>query len=475
MKASLSTNKIFDNFTFLTVVLAFIVVSCLIFTEQFYLPFVIVALILYLMLMIKFRLLGLITIIAFSMGLINVVALPTITIMGGDFDLRDFMFLFVWLIELTRMLYHRSFFQKNSFAILLIIFYFIVGLSIFRSIFILNLNKVDIFREFRHLMFYSIYFIGLMNIRTKDDVIFVLKAIILFSGLVSLMHIFQGATGIPIMQGRLETASVDNFEFTGVRRVLSSGIVFVIFSLFYLTLNVIYRNYIFSKKYVYLLISLYLTMLLITFGRMTWISIVLSFIVLVFLIGKFYRKKLILSLILCSLLLFAIVLAVPDYRNAFIERYLSIFSEETYQGYSLSHRYTENEDAFKRIIRNPFIGISIGNSYRYNLWEPEFATASTYIHNGYLYFILKFGLIIIIPLVLILIKILKQSYKIYKLKNNIISNMFGLCTLVTIFRLLVTNITQPDFAHYSTATLIGILLAISDCALNLSQENKQLE
>ena len=472
MKVSLTFNKLPENWVILAFVLISMVAGICILTSQFYIPFILILLSTYVILMIKFRLIGIITIIALSMGVVNVLALPTITIMGGDFDLRDFMFFLVCFIELIRMLYNKSSFQKNSFATLFIILYLIIGFSIFRSIFFLNLSKVNIFREFRHLMFYSIYFIGLMNIRTKNDIDVILKTIIVLSGIVSLMHIFQGVTGIPIMEGRLETASVGEIEFTGAKRVLSPGIVFVIFSFYYLILNVIYRNYIFSKKYVYLSISLFLAMLIMTFGRMTWISIFFGYFIMAFLLKKTYRKRLLYAFIIGSLILIIAVTVIPVYRTAFTERYLSIFSSETYRGSSLGHRYTENKYALRNIIKNPLLGIGIGNSYSYNLWGSEFKTARTYIHNGYLYFILKFGFLITIPLILLLIKVLHKSYKVSKVKNNIMFSMIGICLIATIFRLLITNITQPDFFHYSTATLIVTLLAIVDCALNLSRDDE---
>ena len=323
MNTPLTFSKTFNNWLMLAALPVSIAAGICILISQFYIPFILILLSTYVILMIRFRLIGIITIIALSMGLINVSVLPTITIMGGDFTLRDLMFFFIWFVEAIRMLYDKSFLHRNSFAFLLFIFYLIVGFSIFRSVFILDLSKVVIFREFRHLMFYSICFIGLMNIRTKKDITIILKAIVIFSGIVSLMHIFQGLSGIAILEGRLETASVGELELTGARRVLSSGVVFVIFSFYYLILNVIYRNYIFSKKYIYLLLSLYLAMLLMTFGRMTWISILFGFFVIVFLLDKTYRKRLLYSLTICSVLFFVILTAIPDYRTAFTERYIS--------------------------------------------------------------------------------------------------------------------------------------------------------
>ena len=355
MNTPLTFNKTFNNWLMLAALLVSIIAGICILISQFYIPFILIILFTFIILMIKFRLIGIITIIALSMGLVNVLALRTIIIMGGDFNLRDFMFFLVCFIETIRMLYNNSPFQKNSFAKLFIIIYLIVGFSIFRSMIILELSEVNIFREFRDLIFYSIYFIGLMTIRNKNDIDVILKTIIILSGIVSLMHIFQGLTGIPIMEGRLETASVGELEFTGVRRVLSSGVIFVTFSFYYLTLNVIYRTYIFPKKYVYLLISLYLTMLLMTFGRMSWISIFFGLFVIMFLLDKIYRKRLLYLLFIGCLLILVVLAASPAENKRPLYPGYRLLKQAGRAMSSLTSRMFSSRDYFEKIAQT--IGI----------------------------------------------------------------------------------------------------------------------
>ncbi len=91
-----------------------------------------------------------------------------------------------------------------------------------------------------------------------------------------------------------------------------------------------------------------------------------------------------------------------EFAEAVVTRALSV-EEEGGEESSMGARYHENREAIEPIMDNFVLGLGHGGEYKKRLDpDPKFVEQAMYIHNGYLYIQLKYGIFGTVALLLLL-------------------------------------------------------------------------
>ena len=172
------------------------------------------------------------------------------------------------------------------------------------------------------------------------------------------------------------------------RSIAGGGIYLVVLALLY------FVNILFDKRQWWLLLpcGLLVLGLGVQFGRGIWVATILGLLLSTYL----YRgwKGLVgatsIAAIVVGVLLIGLSVSRPRMAAAMIERAAGIQSEMEHGG-SFRWRLFEADSAIKAIRAHPLMGVGVGGEYK-RKHSGGFAIETTYIHNSYLYFPLKYGL-----------------------------------------------------------------------------------
>lgn len=232
----------------------------------------------------------------------------------------------------------------------------------------------------------------LMTFKTKST-----KKLIYFmffmGFLVAIATIFQNFTGISIAGGQIDELNNAGRISTGVVRTPAAGKLFLQFSLLY-SISYLCSNDSkeHNKFFLWALAGLTAFSLLLTFGRAVWGSTVFGLLLASILLGKTNFWKTIMLITISTTFTAILIFSIkPELIDAIVDRVISVQREGGSQT-SLGWRKLENEYAKQKIYSNPLLGIGLGGEYRPGYIDPNaFQERTHYIHNGYLYLMLKLG------------------------------------------------------------------------------------
>lgn len=209
---------------------------------------------------------------------------------------------------------------------------------------------------------------------------------------VSVYVLAQLLTGVNIMGGRLEDLGLS--ANTGVMRsLLGTGGMVIAFALFHGYGLIRLRPRL--MRWFIPLALLFLMGLMGTYTRSTWLTTAVGALFVAWLYGGVRSAASVgaLGTVLVSCALAAGYLVKPLAVEAAVERALGI-AEEVQHGASFGWRLRENHFAFQSIADHPIGGVGLGGAYRrVDLAPDAFENSEYFIHNGYLVFPVKMGLV----------------------------------------------------------------------------------
>jgi O-antigen ligase len=168
--------------------------------------------------------------------------------------------------------------------------------------------------------------------------------------------------------------------------------------------------------------------------------------------------------------------AKPNTLGAIYDR-LSSYGTEITSGESLEWRYVENNYALSHIYRNPMVGVGLGGDYK-PAYRPEvFEGEHRYLHNGYLYLMLKLGVLSLVPLAWLYWVIYRRGHFLLRSEMSDRHRAVTAACLVVISIPLITSLTRPEWMTEGSiatlATLIGLMgsiQALRDTSIQLKAE-----
>lgn len=282
--------------------------------------------------------------------------------------------------------------------------------------------------------------------------------------IISLVAIIQFVTGIQIVAagrvGALETAGADQGDFT---RVQLPGYPFIVWSILLITINLVKSKI--NPIYAFSILSILTFALLINFGRGLWFWTFFSVVSTLFFYQRALRTKFILMLFGIMLAASSAICVVkPDFAEAIVVRFLSVKDENVNTwGPKTSYewRKLENKDAISALIKSPVFGVGIGGEYRFRIWELRnvFEDHTRFIHNSYLFLLLKLGVFGFFSFLFFTWKawffcLKEKNFKAPDFDSVLASS---LCFFPAYAFL---SITQPEFVNANSVMFFAVLFAL---------------
>lgn len=204
--------------------------------------------------------------------------------------------------------------------------------------------------------------------------------------------------------------------------------------------------------------------LILVFSRGLWLGALVGGIIAHLCVrGKRLRAIAVIPVVLALATggVYAVSLINPHLTDAIVSRIISV-KEEGDAGTSVGARFDENVQAWESIEKNPVLGLGHGGEYKKMLraWDDGFVNEATFIHNAYLWFLVKFGILGAL-FVGALIYLVWRNLR--HLRKNGVERSEDVCQLAalgTFFCMLISGMSTPFLAQYSDLIALSAVLII---------------
>ena len=257
---------------------------------------------------------------------------------------------------------------------------------------------------------------------------------------------------------RLEGLDAASGGMAGLARSIVPGTLIILFA-FYCSLATILRREGRTRLWVFVLL-ITICALFVNFGRGLWAVTFIGTFIIAMLMGWRFTVRLFLVCVCAGILLIsALTVLKPEVLSAVVHRVTSIKSEGGINT-SFGWRLTENQFAWTKIRANPALGIGLGGEYKPRLIPNALFTEQTrYIHNGYLYILLKMG---VIGLLLVLCN---HVLLVHSLARGRVFRESGtaprLAAIGLLVAVLLLSFTQPEIFSPSAMAAMAVLIPIA--------------
>lgn len=427
--------------------------------------------------------LGLLAIVAIISSIISEGALPLIPIPIGSVHVTDLILLGLFFLVFKKLFIDKEFaFVRTPLDIPLLLFYIAVLISAFNAIMNYHLNFNVVFREFRGVSYYLIYFAVTNLIRDKRQIKFLINGLLAVGTVVGLAMVVQAIVGnsIQILPGRIESAMTWERLYSSTR-ILPPGqtAVYVAFVLGFCVLAYLGKSLAKSAYFMALVISG--MGVLLTYNRSYWASIILTLSIFVLLTSKTTKRRVlawsVIILILVGVLSFAFLSLGGRPREYFVslsERFTSLFSgERVISSPSLRWRRVENEYALKQIVKHPLMGIGLANDYRPRIFQESLHNIDWnplgYIHNGYLWVLISTGIIGFVPFIWFYLLFVIRGLKQWKTVEDDFLRSAVIAFSLSGIGILLMVIVNPMFMQWFSIVIIALMIGLSESIINLNK------
>ena len=290
--------------------------------------------------------------------------------------------------------------------------------------------------------------------------------------IVSIYVILQAVAGAHILDGRVE--SLDQGRNADVTRSVINGVYIQGFALYHMALSLKSGRRI--RLWLVPLIMIVLLGLLATFTRGAWAAAAMGGLVAAFLAARWrgvFITAALGAIMLAGTVSVAYVLK-PRVAEAAIERALGI-GKELKEGGSYGWRRIENEEAFRNIRERPLLGVGIGGMYKNvaSSGATNFELEYFFIHNSYLYFPLKMGIVAGLGPMFIAAAFLLGLARIYRATGGYVGTTAAVCagTATMVF---IGAVEGPHLVSFAGLLILGTALALVAVAYRPMLESRSI-
>ena len=338
----------------------------------------------------------------------------------------------------------------------------LVAIGIVRGLFIQHTKHPLLFEEAQPFLLWLGFPIAFLGLRTDRRLKYFLVALVLLGAYVALGQVIQTVFHQQVFfLGRYTQAEALGQHFGNVIRSITPAI-FVLLLALYLSAT---RYLVKPALWLMGLMTLYLLGLFFTFGR----AIIVFSLVALLLTGLQLGRGRVMRIALSGIILLVVaglILAFlkPSVFYAIFARLLSI-NLELHGGGSLSYRLLENAMAIPQIESHPIFGIGLGQFYRqpvvaYISEGTDPILQSRYIHNGYLYVLLKLGFTAFLAYTTLVFTFLVHARRLLKRlvspqDRAIVAACIGIMVIP-----LFTSIVRPEWMSSASTSVFALCFAI---------------
>ena len=299
-----------------------------------------------------------------------------------------------------------------------------------------------------------------LGVSTPERFRHMVTGVVCIGLIVALYVTLQSLFEIRIMTGARVEQLDGRLNRDVTRSIAGGGIYLVVFSL-YLVMNRAFEGrlrWYFALPMVLLLVA----GLGVQFGRGVWVATAIGLILSAALFSgvRGVVRVVIVGSLTIALVLMATYTHKPRLAEALVERAAGL-TTEIQSGGSFNWRRLENQAAFLAIEHHPLTGVGIGGEYKQTISQVgSFASETIYIHNGYLYYPLKMGLLAtFIPLAFIVafVVCLRQGARRHGEGND----RALLAALAGAFAVpVITSFTQPEWVAPQGIAAFSIFMGL---------------
>lgn len=348
----------------------------------------------------------------------------------------------------------------------------LVTVSAIRGLVFGGATQGNIAEEAIQLLFWMTFPLLVMSLKTRRRLNSFVVALVLLAFYVSIGQFIQAIFHQQVFfAGRIEDAETLGQTFSGVTRSVTPAIYFLILGL------LIAAGWVVSKVRPVLAMVLLGTCflgLLLTYGRTLVVGTALALIIVGILLGMRRAAKLaVMGAIIGTVVVVAVMFAKPRVYDALEDRLLSI-KTEVIRGDSFSYRLIENQAAMARIAGAPILGIGIGQDYRQPYlagYQGDFADVQArYIHNGYLYVLLKLGVAGLLAYVAFIAVFFARARRVLKATTQPYDRALVAASIALLLIPLFTAATRPEWMSASSTAVFAICMALVTVVHRLGME-----
>lgn len=124
-------------------------------------------------------------------------------------------------------------------------------------------------------------------------------------------------------------------------------------------------------------------------------------------------------------------------------------------------RMTENRYAIEKIVSNPVWGIGFNKPYRPHIYVNE-RRIDWFVHNGYLWILLKMGLVGFVPFMWFSYVFVKRGLRNWDKVNNSFFKGIVLGSVVSYLGMAVSNLAAPHFMQNWEVAVFGLSFGINE-------------
>jgi O-antigen ligase len=290
------------------------------------------------------------------------------------------------------------------------------------------------------------------------------RIVLIIAAIAAAMLCIQFLTGIRVFAGAkgfMEGGVGAGFEDIA-RGSAEGGNYLVAYAAYYLFSHIATNS---KNRFLYALGFLLCAIAIIaTFSRGLWAGFFAGFFVL-FLFSKQRKKEIfftgLAALGACALLIAMIYPIAPRHIDSAYARIFSIESEGG-RGTSLGSRLDENNQAIDVILKNGLTGIGHGGEYKIFTPQAErgFVNEATFIHNSYLWVVLKLGVLGAFSVLYLIYKYVILAIHGISNKTNEKHQLTSLAATGVLAVYLINGLTSPVWAQFSDLVAFGALMII---------------
>lgn len=423
---------------------------------------------------------GLLGLLALTSSIIDEASNPAVSIGFGTLYLTDIILFSLLGLIVLRWLVEPDFeFVRTPLDLPLMAFYGGALLSTFVAILRSSVSFNQSLGEVRTVTNYLTLFAVTNLVREERQFRFLLKGLFLLATVVAAAMVVQFLLGgsVAILPGRVETLETEGQSFSDVTRIIPPGESLVVVAFITTIVTLIFDKPRLAGILVFLQCSLAGLALVLLFKRNLWMGVSLIMLLLAYLVRGRNRQRLVvwgLVTVFLATIILLLVLSEPGSKatrlvNASFERLVSLGSSETYQDQESSLRWRDFEYryALPQIAAHPWLGLGLGATYRPFVVgrDHEMEDYRDWIHNGYVWILLKTGLFGFLFLMWCSVAFLWRGLRYWRripdpqMRGGVLG--FTLTYLVV----LIGSIVNPNLMRWHWTPVIGIMMGINEVIL----------
>jgi len=408
--------------------------------------------------------------------------LPLIPLPFGAFHISDIILLSLLVSILIKSYFTDNFkFHSTPLDRPLVLFYLAAVLSIYTSIAEYGVDFRTAMKFLRPTTYYLIFFAITNLIQGKKQIKFLIKGLSIIAIVVGISMIVQAIIGssVRLVPGRVEGAKVFEQAYEATRIIPPGSIVLYLGLIISICTIVLINKPLFKSTYIYST-PILIGGIILTYFRMYWVTIIFLLSIFIILISKRNKMKfmawfstILIVLSILSLAFLSLGGRPRAYVNSISARFSSLFSgEKIYGSDTLEFRRRENSYALAQIAKHPLIGIGLATDYR--PFDPFLSAGPLwFMHNGYLWILMKTGFIGFLPFCWFYLRFIKRSYSNWKKVKDLVLRSALVGFMLAAVGLLLINIIDPMFMLWPQIVVISIMIGLGEAIIKIKNPDEE--